>query len=84
MNTQPEINVTDIFNAQQIIKVAMERGTFKAEEYSQVGSVFDKLSQYLKAVQEQVQAQQESQEPTPAQGPENEEENVVPKKKAGK
>ena len=82
MNTQPEINVTDIFNAQQIIKVAMERGTFKAEEYSQVGAVFDKLSQYIKAVQEQVQAQQEVQESVATE--EQADETTATKKKAGK
>lgn len=82
MNTQPEINVTDIFNAQQIIKVAMDRGTFKAEEYSQVGGVFDKLSQYIKAVQEQVQAQQEVQESVATE--EQADETTTAKKKAGK
>lgn len=83
MNTQPEISVTDIFNAQQVIKVAMDRGTFKAEEYSQVGAVFDKLSQYIKAVQEQVQAQQQvdDQAPESTEVPTDE---VAPKKKAGK
>lgn len=33
-----------------IMKVSMERGTFKAEEYTQVGTAYDKLTAFLKQI----------------------------------
>lgn len=62
----PEITIPDLVNAYNIIKVAIERAAFKAEEVGDVGAVFNKFGAFLKAAEEQQKAQEQAQaEATP-------------------
>lgn len=54
------INVTDLVAIRDIINTAAERGAFKAEEMANVGTVYNKLSNFLEAVIAQAQAQEQA------------------------
>jgi len=54
-NTQ--LTLADLASIQNIIEAATTRGAFKANELSQVGAVYDKLSTFLKEVQERQEAE---------------------------
>ena len=54
----PEITLPDLVNVYNIIKVAIERAAFKAEEVGDVGSVFNKVGAFLKAAEEAQKAQE--------------------------
>lgn len=62
------INIQDILAATNIMKVAIERGAFKAEEISQVGMIYDKYNAFINQYnedmkeQEQMQLEQEAKE----------------------
>ena len=45
---QATLQLTDILNAVQIIQLASQRGAFKAEEFTQIGGVYDRLVTFLK------------------------------------
>lgn len=45
----PQITLVDLQNALRIIDVASERGAFRGNELTSVGSVRDKLSAFLEA-----------------------------------
>lgn len=47
------LEIADIANATQIMKAAIERGVFQAEEMSGVAGVFDKFNKFLAEVQAQ-------------------------------
>lgn len=47
---QTNLTVADIVNVKQIIEVATNRGAFKADELTQVGMVYDRLSSWLVTV----------------------------------
>jgi hypothetical protein len=47
---QPELTVTDLSNLRSIVDVAVRRGAFGASEIAGVGQVFDKLNNFLNAV----------------------------------
>jgi len=47
---QPELSLTDLHNLRSIVDTASRRGAFHAQEMSAVGSVFDKLNNFLNAV----------------------------------
>ena len=64
-NAAPQITIPDLANAYNIIKVAIERATFKAEEISGVGRVFDVFGAFLKAA-EGAQQEQAKAEAAPA------------------
>ena len=51
------LSLQDIANALQIIDIAVSRGAIRGEETSSVGMVRDRLAGFLKAAQEQQQAQ---------------------------
>jgi len=44
---QPQITVADIAALKQIVEVASSRGAFRAEELSQVGAVYDRVSAWV-------------------------------------
>ena len=44
---QPQITVADIATLKQIVEVASSRGAFRAEELSQVGNVYDRVSAWV-------------------------------------
>ena len=55
-----ELTVQDLGNIKQIIDVASQRGAFKPNEMTTVGSTYTKLETFLNAVA----AQQKAQQPT--------------------
>jgi hypothetical protein len=57
-NTQ--ITIADLDTIKNIIDLACTRGAFRGAELSQVGVVYDKLSEFLEAVIEQAKAQEAS------------------------
>lgn len=61
---QPELNLVDLQNIRAVIDTAVRRGAFGASEASAVGSVFDKLNNFLNAVTPQQPADQ-PQDPQP-------------------
>jgi hypothetical protein len=56
MENQPGITLNDIANAAQVIDIAVSRGAFRAGEAADVGTVYNKLTAFLKASQAQAQA----------------------------
>ena len=58
-NTQ--LTVADLASIKNIIEAASSRGAFKAEEMTQVGSIYDKLATFLANVAAQQKAQAEAQ-----------------------
>lgn len=55
-NTQ--ITIADLDTIKNIIDLACTRGAFRGAEISQVGAVYDKLTQFLEAVIAQAKAQE--------------------------
>lgn len=47
---QLSLGAQDLNTYANIIKVAIERGAFKAEEVSQVGAAYDKLTAFLQSI----------------------------------
>lgn len=68
-----ELNIQDLVLARAIIELATERNTFKVNELASVGTLYNKLDNFLKAVEEQAKAAQEG--ATAAQAPVNTEIN---------
>lgn len=63
VQAQPStLEFTDIDNATRIIKAAIERGTFQAEEMSGVAAVYDKFRAFRDEVVASQQAQAAPQE----------------------
>jgi hypothetical protein len=63
-----QITVSDLDIIKKIIELSAARGAFRAEEMTEIGTMYDKLSGFLEAVIAQAQAQQEAeaQQPAPA------------------
>jgi hypothetical protein len=49
-----QLTVADLASIQNIIEVASNRGAFRANELTQVGAIYDKLSAFLTATQAQL------------------------------
>lgn len=47
---QPELSINDLQNLRAIIDTAAKRGAFQANEMAAVGSVYDRLNNFLVAV----------------------------------
>lgn len=62
----PELTVQDLNAMKAIIDVASERGAFKPNEMMSVGTVYNKLELFLKAVAEQQAAAEEAAAEVPA------------------
>lgn len=43
----PQLSLTDLVNVLQVIKTCSSRGAFKADELSQVGGLYDRLTAFL-------------------------------------
>ena len=54
------ISIRDLDQIAQIIDLATQRGAFRGNELSQVGGIYDKLTSFLTAVQEQQDANAEA------------------------
>lgn len=57
MDDLPQLTVNDLVALQQTIDLACNRGAFKAEEMTQIGTVYDKLSRFLEALISQLNPQ---------------------------
>jgi len=59
--TTPNTNLTvqDLVGLKSCIEVACSRGAYRAEEMRSVGEVFDRISVFLKAIEEQAQQVQD-------------------------
>ena len=60
---QPELSLTDLHNLRSIVDTASRRGAFHAQEMSAVGSVYDKLNNFLNAVKPQQPAEEAQEQP---------------------
>ena len=56
-----ELNLNDLAAMKQIIDIASQRGTFKANEMAAVGTLYNKLSTFLDTVAKQAEAQKAAQ-----------------------
>jgi len=54
-----EITIADLGLLKNIIDLASTRGAFRAAEMSEIGAVYDKLTNFLEAVVAQAKAQEE-------------------------
>lgn len=66
-NTAPQdvnLTVADLRNLRTIIDIASSRGAFRGAELKPVGEAYDKLDQFVKAVDAKSQAEN----PAPAEG----------------
>lgn len=75
------INIQDILAATNIMKVAIERGAFKAEEISQVGMIYDKYNAFINQYNEDMKEQEQMQLEQEAKEVEQAEPAKKPKKK---
>lgn len=50
---QSELTLNDLANLRSIVDVAVKRGTFNASEISGVGTVYDRLNNFLTSISEQ-------------------------------
>jgi len=48
--SQPMISVVDLQNLLRVVDLATIRGAFRGSELSQVGQVFDKVTQFVQSV----------------------------------
>lgn len=68
--TTPEsIGLQDLQLLAQIVDLASQRGAFKGNELTQVGTVFDKLTTFLNFVAEQNAANEEAEADSEAEAP---------------
>ena len=65
---ETNITITDLVAIRNIMNMAAERGTFKAEEMLEVGTVYTKLTNFLEAVIAQAQEQEQSADTNQPQG----------------
>lgn len=49
-----QLTIADLASIHSIIEAATQRGAFRANELSQVGAVYDKLSAFLQVAQAQM------------------------------
>lgn len=58
--TDTQITIADLDVLRNIVDLACTRGAFRGAELTQVGAIYDKLTQFLSAVIEQAKAQEEA------------------------
>ena len=63
------LTIQDLASIHSVIDAACSRGAFKAEEMTQVGSIYDKLATFLANVAAQQKAQAEAQAEQSAEVP---------------
>ena len=57
-NPAPSLTITDLVSIKNIIEVASERGSFRANELKSVGEVYERLDAFLTMVQAVAEAEQ--------------------------
>jgi len=70
------ISLNDLQVLMNIVDLASQRGAFRGNELTQVGTVFDKLNAFLTFVAEQQAAQAEAEAEEGAEAAEQEEETI--------
>ena len=58
-----QLTIADLASLHNMLDTACTRGAFKAGEMTQVGQVYDKLSAFLKSIQDAAKAQAEAGQP---------------------
>jgi len=58
--TENQITIVDLDLLRNIVNLAVTRGAFNAAEAKQVGEVYEKLTNFLKAVVDQAKAQEDA------------------------
>jgi hypothetical protein len=48
-NTAVQLQLSDLLMCAQALQLASTRGAFRAEEFTQIGGVFDRITAFLKA-----------------------------------
>ena len=67
-NQTVNLAVSDLVMLQSIVQVACERGAFRAEEMTQIGQCYDRLSTWLTQMQPGDQSTADTQQPNQNQG----------------
>jgi hypothetical protein len=68
-NQNANLAISDLIMLQSIVQVACERGAFRADEMTQIGQCYDRLTAWLAQMQSQSeQSSTESQQPEQPQG----------------
>jgi len=62
-NQTVNLAVSDLIMLQSIVQVACERGAFRAEEMSQIGQCYDRLSAWLAQMAPPQETSQQPEEP---------------------
>jgi len=63
----PALTVADLRNIRTIIDISSQRGAFRGNELATVGTVFDKLDTFLKAVDAKAEEQKKADSDTAEQ-----------------
>ena len=66
-----QLTIADLGAIHSMLDTAASRGAFRAGEMTQVGQVYDKLSAFLKSIQDAAEAKQAETAPEEPQGEEN-------------
>lgn len=67
-NQTTNLAVSDLIMLQSIVQLACERGAFRAEELSQIGQCYDRLSSWLAQMQPPSEGNTQTQPPNQTQG----------------
>ena len=67
-NQNANLAISDLIMLQSIVQVACERGAFRAEEMSQIGHCYDRLSTWLAQMQPPPESNTQAQPPNQTQG----------------
>jgi len=54
------LNINDLATMANVIEICTQRGAFRANELKPIGELFDKISTFVKAAQEQAKAAEEA------------------------
>jgi hypothetical protein len=60
INQATQITVKDLDTLKNIVDLACNRGAFRGAEMTEVGTIYDKLTQFLDAVIAQAKAQEQA------------------------
>lgn len=64
MENQVNLSLSDLAMLKEIVEVAASRGAFRAEEMSNVGQCYDRLSSWLATMIQKPSEDTDTQEPT--------------------
>lgn len=67
-NDPTQITIADLDTLKNIVDLASTRGAFRGAELTQVGAIYDKLTQFLDAIIAQAKAQEEANTSNQSQG----------------